>query len=255
MQRNSARIRTDRNVYTWTGLSLLVAGIIIVLTSLLVLSSLVWLTALGIASLIMAFILLALARTIPRVTPEVSMLLLEAGSDNIAAVVEELGIKSKPVYLPSSLTGGRPQALIPLHSNPSLPKITSTLPRRFIVRYGSAPDDVGLLVTTAGTVAVSMLESPPSPESMHLESTLNSLFVGNLGAADKIRVFTVGSGLRVEVRNPRIQTADEWSHQCLDSSLASVVASVAADAWNKPFIVTNEEQHGSTYAVEIEPVE
>ena len=254
MQRTRDKTRTDRNIYTWTGLSLLVAGAIIILASLLVLSSLVWFTALGITALIMAFILLALARTIPRVTPEVSMLLLETGIDNIATVVEELGIKSKPVYLPSSLTGGRPQALIPLHSNPSLPRITSTLSRRFIVRYGPGPDDVGLLVTTAGTVAVSILESPPGPSSMQLESTLTSLFVGKLGAADKVRVFTIEPGFKVEVRNPRIQSAGDWSHQCLDSSLASVVASVAAEAWNKPFVVTNEEQSGRTYTVEIEPV-
>jgi hypothetical protein len=255
MQRAGDKGRTDRSIYTWTGLSLLVSGIIIVLSSLLVLSSLVWLTALGIAALILAFILLALARTIPRMTPEVSMLLLEAGIDNIATVVEELGIKSRPVYLPSSLTGGKPRALIPLHSNPSLPRITSTLPRRFIVRYGSGPDDVGLLVTTAGTVAVTLLESTPLPVPMQLESTLNSLFVGKLGAADKIRVTAIEDGLRVEVRNPRIQSAEDWSLQCLDSPLASVIASVVAEAWDKPFAVTDEVQRGRTYTVEIEPVE
>ena len=255
MQWAGDKIRTDRNVYTWTGLSLLVTGVILVLVSLLVLSSLVWLTALGIAALILAFILLALARTVPRVTPEVSMLLLETGIDNIATVVEELGIKSKPVYLPSSLTGGKPQALIPLHTNPSLPRITSALPRRFIVRYGSGPDDVGLLVTTAGTVAVSMLESPPAQSAAQLESTLASLFVGKLGAADRIRISAIEAGIRVEVRNPRIQSTGAWSHQCLDSSLASIIATVAAEAWEKPVAVTKEEQYGKAYAVEIEAVE
>jgi hypothetical protein len=255
MQGTGDKIRTDRNVYTWTGFSLLVAGVILVIVSLLVLSSLVWLAALGVAALILAFILLALARTIPRVTPEVSMLLLETGIDNIATVVEELGIKSKPVYLHSSLTGGKSQALIPLHSNPSLPKITSALPRRFIVRYGSNPDDVGLLVTTAGTVAVSMLDSALVPSAMQLESTLASLFVGKLGAADKIRISTVETGIRVEVRNPRIQSTGTWSHQCLDSSLASIIATVAAEAWEEPVVVTKEEQSGKTYAVEIEAVE
>ena len=70
MQGNGDKTRTDRSVYTWTGLSLLVAGIIITLASLLVLSSLVWMTALGIAALILAFILLALARTIPKIKPK-----------------------------------------------------------------------------------------------------------------------------------------------------------------------------------------
>ncbi len=255
MQENRDRVRTDRNTYIWTGLGLLIVGVILVLVSVLILSSLVWLTALGIATLIMAFILLALARTIPRVTPEVSMLLLETGIDNIATIVEELGIRSKPIYLPSSLTGGRPQALIPLHSNPSLPKITGALPRRFIVRYGAGPDDVGLLVTTAGTVAAGMLESTPAPSPVPLESALTSLFVGRLGAADGIRVYAIEPGLRVEIRAPRIQGVDTWTHQCLDSSLASVVASIAAEAWNKPFVVAKEEQRGRTYTVEIEAVE
>ncbi|HEY41209.1 MAG TPA: hypothetical protein G4O18_05050 [Dehalococcoidia bacterium] len=254
MQETGDRIRTDRNVYTWTGLGLLVSGVILVLVSLLVLSSLVWLTALGIAALILAFIFLALARTIPRVTPEVSMLLLETGIDNIATVVEELGIKSKPVYLPSSLAGGKAQALIPLHTNPSLPRITSALPRRFIVRYGSGPDDVGLLITTAGTVAVSILESPMGPTVTQLESTLASLFVGKLGAADRIGISNIETGIRVEVRNPRIQSTGAWSHQCLDSSLASIIATVVAEAWERPVVVTKEEQYGKTYVVEIEAV-
>jgi hypothetical protein len=255
MQENRDKVRTDRNTYVLTGLGLLGVGIILVLTSVLILSSLVWLTALGIATLIMAFILLALARTIPGVTPEVGMLLLEAGIDNIAAIVEELGISSKPIYLPSSLTGGRPQALISLHSNPSLPKITSALPRRFIVRYGAGPDDVGLIVTTAGTVAARMLESTPPPSLAQLESALTSLLVGRLGAADGIRVYAIEPGLRVEIRAPRVQGVDTRTHKCLDSPLASVVASIAAEAWNKPFVVAKEEQNGRTYAVEIEAVE
>ena len=59
----------------------------------------------------------------------------------------------------------------------------------------------------------------------------------------------------MEVRNPRIQSTGVWSHQCLDSSLASIIAAVAAEAWAKPVVVTKEEQHGKTYTVEIETVE
>ncbi len=63
---------------------------------------LVWLTALGICMLIISFILLALGRTIPKLPPEVCTLLLETGIDNMATIVEELGIRTKAVYLPSS---------------------------------------------------------------------------------------------------------------------------------------------------------
>ena len=231
---------------------MLVAGVVVTLASLFILSSVVWLTALGLAMLILAFILLALARTIPRVPPEVGVLLLETGIDNIAAVVEELGIKSKPVYLPSSLTGGRPQALIPLQDNPSPPKITEALPQRFIVRYGPGPDDVGLLVTTVGTIAAGMLESPPGPSPDQLESALTSLLTGKLGAADRISVSLTNPGFRVEVRNPRVQSTGASSHQCLDSSLASVIASVAAEAWDGPVVVAREERRGRTHTIELE---
>ena len=110
-----------KNPYTWAGLGLLVAGSLVSLSSYFILL-LTWLTALGISMLILSFILFALGRTIPKLPPEVSALLLETGIDNIATIVEELGIRTKAIYLPSSLTSGRPQALIPLHSNPSLPR-------------------------------------------------------------------------------------------------------------------------------------
>jgi len=170
--------------------------------------------------LIISFILLALGRTIPKLPPEVCTLLLETGIDNMATIVEELGIRTKAVYLPSSLNGGRPQALIPLHPNPSLPLITEPLPHRFITRYGTNPDDVGLLLSTVGTTAVGMLESKPGPTPVEFESALE----------DKAT----------------------WCHQCLGGPLASVVASVAAEAWNRPVTIKQEEHHDGKYSVELE---
>jgi len=107
----------NKNPYTRAGLGLLVAGSLVSLSAYFILL-LTWLTALGICMLILSFILLTLGRTIPKLSPEVSGLLLETGIDNIATIVEELGIRAKAIYLPSSLTSGKPQALIPLPSNP-----------------------------------------------------------------------------------------------------------------------------------------
>lgn len=53
---------------------------------------------------------------------------METGSDNIDAIVEELGINSRPVYLPSSLSGGKSRILIPLRSDSLLPEIKTSLP-------------------------------------------------------------------------------------------------------------------------------
>jgi hypothetical protein len=240
-----------KNPYTWSGLGLLVAGSLLSLTAYLVLR-LTWLTALGISMLILSFILLALGRTIPKLPPEVSALLLQTGIDNIATLVEELGIKSKAIYLPSSLTSGRPQALIPLHSNPSPPPITKPLPQRLIVRYGDSPDDVGLLLTTTGTTAVSMLETTPGPTPAELESSLTSLLRGILGVADRSKVTHHENRINVEIYNPSIENKTTWFHQCLGGPLASVVASVAADAWDRPVTIKQEKHHRGRSSIELE---
>lgn len=204
--------------------------------------------------LILSFILLALGRTIPKLPPEVCGLLLETSIDNMASIVEELGIRTKAVYLPSSLNGGRPQALIPLHSNPSLPPITESLPHRFITRYGTRPEDVGLLLSTVGSAAVAMLESRPGPISTELESALTSLFSGILGVAGRTTVANHENHIKVEIHNPRIEDKATWCHHCLGGPLASVVASVAAEAWDRPVTIKQEEHRKGKYSVELEVV-
>ena len=243
----------NRNQYTLAGFSLIVAGSLLLALSSLILH-LTWLTATGIAMLILSAILLALGRTIPKLSPEVSSLFLETGIDNISSIVEELGIKSKAIYLPSSLANGRPRALIPLHSNPAPPPITHPLSRRLVVRYGAGPDDVGLLLTVPGTIAVSMLESKPGPTSTELEAALNSLFVGILGVADRVKVITNENQTRVEIYNPRLENKATWGQQCLGGPLPSIVASLAAEAWNKPVIINQEEYHKGKYSIELEVI-
>ena len=243
----------NKNPYTWAGLGLLIAGSLVSLSAYFILL-LTWLTALGICMLILSFILLALGRTIPKLPPEVCGLLLETGIDNLTAIVEELGIRTKAIYLPSSLTSGRPQALIPLHSNPSPPPINEALPQRLIVRYGANPDDIGLLVSTTGSTAVAMLESRPGSTSDELESALTSLLTGILGVADRTKVVCNENHIKVEIHNPRIENKATWSHQCLGGPLASVVASVVAEAWDRPVTIKQEEHNGRKYSVELEVV-
>jgi len=241
----------NKNPYTWAGLGLLIAGSLVSLLAYFILL-LTWLTALGICMLIISFILLALGRTIPKLSHEVCTLLLETGIDNMATIVEELGIRSKAVYLPSSLNGGRPQALIPLHSNPSLPLITKPLPHRFITRYGTNPDDIGLLLSTVGTAAVGMLESKPGPTPVEFESALTSLLTGILGVADRTTVAYNENRIKVEIHNPRIEDKATWCHQCLGGPLASIVASVAAEAWDRPVTIKQEKHLKGKHFVELE---
>ncbi len=204
--------------------------------------------------LILSFILLALGRTIPKLSPQLSNLILETGIDNMATLIEELGIKSKAVYLPPSLTNGRPHVLIPLHANSTLPPINKPLPHRLIVRYGAAPENVGLLLSAFGSTAVDMLESKPGPTSVELKMALTSLLTGILGIADGARVAYHENRIMVEIYNPRIENRATWCHECLGGPVASIVASVAAKALDKPVTIKQERYVKGKCSVELDVV-
>lgn len=202
--------------------------------------------------LILSFILIALGKTIPKLPPEVCGLLLETGIDNIATLIEELGVKTKAIYLPTSLTNDRPRAFIPMHSNGVRPKITKALPQRLIARYGANPEDIGLLISTIGSTAADMLESKPGANPAELESALTSLFTGRLGVADGTKVICNDGHIKVEINKPRLQNGTSWSHQCLGGPLGTLVASIAAEAWDKPITIQQEELINGKYYVELE---
>ena len=241
----------NKNPYSRAGLGLLIAGVVIALPAYFLLA-LTWLTALAISMVIMSFILLALGKTIPRLSPEVCNLVLETGIDNMSAIIEELGIRNKAVYLPSSLTGDRPQALIPLNSGQPLPPISKVLNQRLIVKYAAGPDDFGLLLSTIGSIAAGLLESAPSPDADELESAMNSLLTGILGMADGTSAAVQDGQVTIVIRNPRVENTSTWSNRCLGSPLASIAASITAEAWGKPVTIKQEEPMGNTYSVILE---
>ena len=202
--------------------------------------------------LTLSFIFLALRKAVPKLPPEVCSLLLETGIDNIAALIEELGIKTRAIYLPSSLVRNGPRAFIPLHSNESRPEITKALPQRLIARYGASPEDIGLLFSTIGSTATGMLESKPGATATELESALTSLFTGRLGVAEGTKVNCHHNHISIEINKPRIKNGASWSHHCLGGPLATVAASIAAEAWDKPITIKQEEQLNGKYYIELE---
>ncbi len=241
----------NKSPYSRAGLGLLIAGVVIALPAYFLLA-LTWLTALAISMVIMSFILLALGKTIPKLSPEVCNLVLETGIDNMSAIIEELGIRNKAIYLPSSLTGNRPQALIPLNSGQSLPPINKILNQRLIVKYATGPDDFGLLLSTIGSIAAGLLASAPSPDADDLESAMNSLLTGILGMADGASAAVQDGQVTIVIRNPRVEDVSTWSNRCLGSPLASIAASITAEAWDKPVTIKQEEPLGKNYSVILE---
>lgn len=101
-----------RNRYSELGLGLLLAGAGLIPTSYLLLHS-IPIIALGISLVILGAVCLVLGKTRPKIPPELSSLLMETGVENLNSLLEELGLKSKGIYLPSSLTEESHESLFP----------------------------------------------------------------------------------------------------------------------------------------------
>jgi hypothetical protein len=229
------------NVYRMLGLCLALAGLLLSCVSYFVLNS-IPLTALGISTLILASISFAIGTGQPKIPPEASILLLQSGTENISALVEELGLKSKAVYLPGSMTSGKSQALIPLYSNPYPPQFGKTVfPKRLIVKHGSNPEDMGLLITTPGSTVSETITSKPDATEADLESTLTMVLSGTLNLADSAKITIDDDTMHVEVSNPRLENQKMWIYESLGTPLASIVASVIAQVIDKPVVVEEEQ--------------
>lgn len=243
----------SKHTYTWSGTGLLACAILTGLSAYFIFNS-VWLASLGICLFILAVILITLGNSVPRLPPEACSLLFETGVNNVTALLDELGVRSKAVFLPSSLARKQPRAFIPLDSGGPHQKISRVLPRRLITRYGNNPEDVGILVPTIGGAAVTILESKPGASFTELETALNSLLAGSLGLADGTRVSGIDKHITVEIIKPRPGNGVTRSDRYLGSPMAMIVASVAAEAWDAPVTIGHEEQGKGNHRVELEIV-
>ena len=157
------------NPYRVLGLGLCLAGTIFAPISYFIIGS-VPLTAVGMSAIIIGFTCIALANARPYISPEACEVILKTGMENTAALLEELGIRNKAVYLPSSMRDGHPQALIPLGEDRDIQRVKGKIPGRLIVRYGVNPDDMAIAVTTPGSINIDMLETKPGPTSEEIEA-------------------------------------------------------------------------------------
>ena len=133
------------------------------------------------------------------------MILLETGMENIASLLEELGLSSKAIYIPSSMRTGNAQALIPLKGNINVNRIKGKIPHRLIVRYGDDPDDMAIAVTAPGSTSLDKLEIKPGPTSTELEQAITYVLTGLLDLANSVVVQLDKTHLTAIVKGPRFQ--------------------------------------------------
>ena len=230
------------NPYRILGLGLCLAGTIFAPISYFVINS-VPLTAVGISAIMIGFTCIALANTRPYISPEACQLIMKTGMENTAALLEELGLKSKAIYLPSTMRDGHPQALIPLVDGVDVQWVRGKIPGRLIVRYGAGPSDMAISVTTPGSMNIDLLESKPGPTSGEIEAAATYILTGVLDIADSVTVSLVDAHLDVEVSGSRLYYEDIWYYRCLGSPIASIVAAISSEALQKPVRI-REESYG-----------
>lgn len=198
------------------------------------------LTAVAISTIVIGFVCIALANTRPYVSPEASELMLKTGMENTAALLEELGIRSKAVYLPSTMRDGHPQALVPLVEDREIELVKNKIPGRLIVRYGLNPDDMAIAVTTPGSINIDMLETKPGPTSDEIEAAATYILTGVLDIANSVTVNLTDAQVDVEVSGSKLHYEDIWYYRCLGSPIASIVAAISSEALQKPIRIREE---------------
>jgi hypothetical protein len=191
------------------------------------------------SAIIIGVICIALANARPYISPEASQLLLKTGMENTAALLEELGLRTKAVYLPSTMRDGHQQALIPL-SDSDIEPVRRKIPGRLIVRYGTSPEAMAVAVTTPGSVSIELLGTKPRPTPSEIQSAVTYVLVGLLDLANSVTVNMIERQVEVRVTGARLGYEDIWYYRCLGSPIASIAAAISSEALDKPVRIKEE---------------
>ena len=210
------------------------------------------LTAVALSAVIIGLASFFLANTRPNISPEACKILLKTGMENTAALLEEIGIRNKAIYLPARMRDGYPQAIVPINDHYTLDNIKDKLPGRLIVRYGPGADDMAIAVTTPGSINLEMLEHIPGPNAYDIESAISYILTGVLDIANSVKVDITGSRVNVEIKNAKMGYEEIWYYYCLGSPLASIAAAISSEALQKPVRIFEEKEQAGKYRIVLE---
>ena len=239
------------NPYRLLGIGLTIAGATFAPVAYFIINS-IPLTAIALSSIMVGFTSIALASSRPQISPEASQLILETGMENIAALLEELGLNHKAIYLPSSMRDGNAQALIPLSGEIDVRRIKGKIPRRLIVRYGDDPGDMAIAVTAPGGTGLDKMEIKSGPTSSEIEQAVTYVLTGLLDLANSVEVRMSEKQLDIEVTGPKLHFENVWYYRCMGSPIASIVASIASEGIGKPLRIQEESYQKGKNLIRLE---
>jgi len=186
------------------------------------------------------FACIGIANTRPYISREESEVIIKTGMENTTELLEELGLRNKAVYLPSTMRDGQPQALIPLVPDREIQLVKSKIPGRLIVKYGDNQNDLAIAVTTPGSKIIDMLETRPGPMSGDIKATVADVLAGVLDIANSVTVNMTGTQVDIRVSGAKLNYDGTWYYRCLGSPIASIVATISSEALQKPVRIREE---------------
>lgn len=227
--------------YIRLGSGLVAAGACILIASLFVLGSYPGVST-GIALLVLGVVILLLGTTTPGVPADLADLLVRVGYENLGRLLEEIGLQSRAVYLPSAVSSGGARTFIPLVDGTCTGIPPQPLDDRLVTFCGDGADDVGLLVSSPGSAALALLEYPPGETMDELSVALNQLAVSSLRVAEKVDLFE-HDGM-IEARFRRESVPAQWLSSsvegCLGSLCGSIAAAVVAEGKGRGVVIESE---------------
>lgn len=228
--------------YLSVGLGFILFGVPLAAYSYLVLESVPY-TSLGLACIILgSTIALVPENPIPTQTIRA---MVEGACINIEALLEEVDVTSKAIYLPPR--DDRGYAFIPIQNVEVDPWSVIDAPLRVFTEADGEP---GIVVFPPGSeiVRLSLLDDESS-----LEEALNYVLVDFLESANSVKTVDTGDSIVVSIDRPRMKTDFARYEMVLGSLPTSIAGSVASKVLGKPVILLEEhesrEQLISTFRV------
>ncbi len=238
----------NRRAYALLGASVLTIGGTTLFVSLVLVGSESG-AVIAIAILVLGIVLVSLGQTKSAVPPSLALILARSGYDNTARLIEELGVHSRAVYLPSGLCEGVPLAAIPIAEHTTLTRLERPVESRLIARVGQS--DMALLITTPGSFSLEMLDAPVGHSLDEAASALTTIVCGSLGLATAVSISDRGDRIHIRMekylrpaplQNGRLE-------MCLGSPLASIAATVLAESLERPIEFESEKREGANLLV------
>ena len=160
---------------------------------------------LGLSSFLMGLLLMYVP-TERTVSPQLVSAFCLSSLANLNSLLEELGVDSKAVYLPTKEEGHQPRAFLPLVRNPDSSHIflKSLENRGLFIVDSQDPDQTGLLLTPPGHSLATLMEQESGIDFYDvgldkLEDVLRAGLVEALEIVKDIRVIFANESVRVEV--------------------------------------------------------